>query len=341
MKHPNSAHLECLAELSARLGANPLLSQAASGNTSIKIGNTLWIKSSGAWLAHALREEIFVGVNVDAIRASVMRDEEPESAPVSGKGRASVETAMHSVLPDAVVIHVHSVNAIAWAVRRDGPVEVARRLAGIDWRWIPYVASGLALARAVMAAVVQAPRTRVFLLANHGLVVTGPDIETADALLKEIEARLTIEPRRAPGPDIQALEHATDCPGWRMESRLRCHALASDGATFEIVTSGILFPCQAIFLAENLPRLAPGGTVSGAFENSRFLLVENAGVLTSEQFSRTEREVLEGLAEVALRVPDSGRVRYLTSREVDALLNADVYRYRGTVESNETRLSVR
>ena len=27
---------------------------------------------------------------------------------------------MHAVMPHRVVIHVHSVNAIAWAVRRDG-----------------------------------------------------------------------------------------------------------------------------------------------------------------------------------------------------------------------------
>src|ERR1019366_1279525 len=50
----------------------------------------------------------------------------------------SVETAMHAVLPHSVVLHVHSVNTIAWAVRRDGPSELAARLEGIDWAWIPY-----------------------------------------------------------------------------------------------------------------------------------------------------------------------------------------------------------
>ena len=35
---------------SARVGNNPLLVQAGSGNTSIKLDGVLWIKASGKWL---------------------------------------------------------------------------------------------------------------------------------------------------------------------------------------------------------------------------------------------------------------------------------------------------
>jgi rhamnose utilization protein RhaD (predicted bifunctional aldolase and dehydrogenase) len=322
MKDSDREHLECLAELSARLGNNPLLTQAASGNTSLKIGNTLWIKSSGAWLSRALREQIFVGVKLDTMRNAVQGDKEPTPIIVSGTGRASVETPMHSVLPESVVIHVHSVNMIAWAVRRDGSMELEQRLTGLDWRWIPYVASGLPLARAILAALAQAPRTRIFVLANHGLVITGPDMASAERLLDEVEDRIRIEPRSAPMPDFTALQSAA-WPGWQSEPQARPHSLATDPTCFEIVTSGTLFPCQAIFLAEGV----------------RFCLLEGRGVLTRDDFSRTEREVLEGLAEVALRIPDVLCVRYLSSSEVDALLNADVYRHCGQSNDLEGKVS--
>jgi rhamnose utilization protein RhaD (predicted bifunctional aldolase and dehydrogenase) len=56
---------------------------------------------------------------------------------------------MHAVLPQRVIIHVHSVNTIAWAVRQDGRARLTERLAGVPWQWIPYVPSGLPLARAI------------------------------------------------------------------------------------------------------------------------------------------------------------------------------------------------
>ena len=39
--------LDPLVRLSARLGRDPLLVQASSGNTSIKLDGVLWIKASG------------------------------------------------------------------------------------------------------------------------------------------------------------------------------------------------------------------------------------------------------------------------------------------------------
>jgi len=41
------------------------------------------------------------------------------------------------VLPHAVVIHVHSVNTIAWAIREDAPARLEELLHGMQWQWIP------------------------------------------------------------------------------------------------------------------------------------------------------------------------------------------------------------
>ncbi|MBK7285418.1 MAG: hypothetical protein IPI83_14890 [Sphingomonadales bacterium] len=43
-----------LCEVSARIGADPMLIQGPGGNTSFKSGDELWVKASGAWLAEAL-----------------------------------------------------------------------------------------------------------------------------------------------------------------------------------------------------------------------------------------------------------------------------------------------
>ena len=50
--------LDNLRTLSARVGADPLLVQAAGGNTSLKDGGTMWIKASGTWLKDAAARDI-------------------------------------------------------------------------------------------------------------------------------------------------------------------------------------------------------------------------------------------------------------------------------------------
>ena len=70
--------LASLAEISARVGADRLLVQAAGGNTSIKLGDTLWIKASGQWLADALAKPIFVPVDFNALRSAFEAGEDVE-----------------------------------------------------------------------------------------------------------------------------------------------------------------------------------------------------------------------------------------------------------------------
>ena len=65
------AELAELEALSARIGADPLLTQGAGGNTSLKIDGTLWIKASGTWLAHALERRIMVPVEIEPLLGAV------------------------------------------------------------------------------------------------------------------------------------------------------------------------------------------------------------------------------------------------------------------------------
>ncbi|HWE48421.1 MAG TPA: class II aldolase/adducin family protein [Bryobacteraceae bacterium] len=202
--------------LSARIGSDPLLVQASSGNTSLKANGAMCIKGSGKWLAHAGEPGSFVQLPLDSLRASLDRNED-----VAAIGGPSIETAMHAVIPRRVVIHVHSVNTIAWAVRRDGEERLGERLAGLPWRWIPYVASGLPLARAIQAALAVCPDTNIFVLANHGLVICGDDCTQAAETLHTVEQRVAISPRNEPQTD--------------------------DPVTARILQRGVLYPCQAMF----------------------------------------------------------------------------------------------
>ena len=346
--HPNLVavglhrELACLRQLSARIGSDPLLVQASNGNISIKLEGILWIKGSGKWLARANHEEMLIPVDLAEAREAVEQGGEIAQQPISRKPmRPSIETAMHAVLPHRVVIHVHSINTIAWAIRLDGFNELAARLRGLHWQWIPYAASGIPLAQKIEMAVARAKDTSVFILANHGLVVCGQDCSTAEQLLCEVERRLVIPPRPFPAPDTALLENISRFSGWQYPNFDSLHALGTDKAALKILKGGVLYPCQAIFLGEMLilPRTFVASRLRARLTASErppiFVVVERSGVLLHENINIAERANLIGLMEVIRRTKESGRLRYLTTEEVEKMLNEGGRGYRDEAETDE------
>jgi rhamnose utilization protein RhaD (predicted bifunctional aldolase and dehydrogenase) len=320
--------MDALRELSARVGSEPLLVQASNGNTSIKVNGTLWIKASGRWLANATREELFMGVGLAAINRS-LHGGLGISARYDSKDdlRPSIETPMHAAIPHRVVIHVHSINAISWAIRLDGPEQIKDRLAGLHWQWIPYAPSGNPLAREIAKAAGRAPETDVFILGSHGLVVCGKDCDAAEKLLREVDWRLALPPRKFPKPNLDALKVIARFPGWEFPEVQAVHALATDPRCRNILQGGILYPCQAIFLGQKLAFL-PAWMAESRFKEwldvqqcvPAFVAVEGIGVMINTKMTRAERATLRALAEVTLRAAEPAPLRYLTEREVAEVL---------------------
>lgn len=335
-----AAHeLELLLATSTRIGREPLLVQAASGNTSVKLDGRLFVKASGKWLAHAEAEDILIPVDLDDARRRIDQGIDPAGQSVLVNGTllgTSVETAMHAVLPHRVVLHVHSVNTIAWAVRADGRANLETRLIGMEWQWVPYVPSGLALARGVADAMARNPQANVLVLANHGLVVCGDSCDEAEAVLAEVECRLAAVPRISAEPDAVRLQNlAASATGWRVPRSSALHEAAIDPVSRRILMGGTLYPCQAIFLTRRA--LGFSFDVDAAeLRNTAepFVLVEGAGMLVRENLNAAALLTLEGLAQLLRRIPERAPVRYLSDAEVNDLLCADVYKYRERVEGN-------
>src|SRR5215475_11821634 len=144
--------LSDLKAMSARVGRDPLLIQGAGGNSSLKREGVLWVKASGTWLQDAEKAAIFLPVDLELARRRFSSGEEKVAA-ISSAGtpaglRPSIETSLHAFLPQSIVLHVHSVNALAWCIRAEGAPALGERLDGLNWAWLPYCRPGLPLPRA-------------------------------------------------------------------------------------------------------------------------------------------------------------------------------------------------
>jgi rhamnose utilization protein RhaD (predicted bifunctional aldolase and dehydrogenase) len=328
------SEIASLLRLSARLGRDPLLVHASSGNTSLKLNGTLWIKASGKWLANADQEQILVPVPLSECLER-MKEGRPFG---SGDGQRasrlspSIETFMHAVLPQRFVVHVHCVNTLAWAVRSDAPARLSEKLAGLPWQWIPYLPSGLPLARAVQLASSMHPDSSIFVLGNHGLVVCGEDCTEIDSILSEMQRRLAVHPRPVPRPKIGLLQRAERVSGWQLPESETLHSLATDVIARRIIQGGVLYPCQAIFLGPIPQSFSETGDRS-----CPFLIVEGSGVLINERITAADYAVLNGFAEVVRRIDTSAPLRYLTEHEVNSVLTDDSHRYRMSADNSAIR----
>lgn len=324
------AELAQLRELSARIGGDPLLTQASTGNTSIKLDDVLWIKASGRWLADAKHEDILVPLDLREVKRYMSRQVDPAEVYAC----ASIETAMHAVLPHPVVLHVHSVNTIAWAVREDARQQLQCRLDGLRWQWVPYVPSGLPLAREIERALSVSADANVLVLGNHGLVIAGDSCEEVTQLLSEAERRLAICPRPANTADYHALDEITGGSSWGLPEDKGIHALATDAASQAILSGGILFPCQSIFsnstsaeVFQAVPWPLSTDRCERLYRTRPFLMIEGRGVILRKTMTSSQRAMMSGLAQVVQRINSSAPIHYLSDEEVEYSTRTIASRY--------------
>jgi rhamnose utilization protein RhaD (predicted bifunctional aldolase and dehydrogenase) len=308
--------LQALARVSAELGGNRLLIQAAGGNTSVKVDGVLWVKASGRWLAKALDEPIFAALDLPKLtQAMALGDPACETCDafvrpdLSAPGlRPSVETTLHAGLPQRFVLHVHCVETISNAVLEDGATRVAPLLAGLKWTWVPYIRPGFPLFRTIT------PGADVYVFANHGLVVAADTIEAAVALLADVGRRLARPIQPAPVRPARSAERA----GYRFAN---APALTLYGAKF--AAAGTLHPDHLVFLGSG------AALIDSVVGTPPVILAPGFPPLVREDLAPAPLALAECLGEVAARFAPDDRPRYFTAQQESELIHwdAEIYRH--------------
>ncbi|WP_114391456.1 class II aldolase/adducin family protein [Notoacmeibacter marinus] len=328
------ADLHDLAILSARVGSDPLLIQAAGGNTSVKDDDVMWIKASGTRLAEALDREIFVPVDLPAMQAALDdpdadADQTERFALGDTSLRPSIETSLHAVFTQRVVVHVHCVNTLAHVVRQDAGPLLDKRLATFDWCLVPYTKPGAQLAEQVRTRL--GPKTNVVLLVNHGLIVAGETVAETQELLNRVVDALRVMPAPSRTVDTGALETLLT-PGWRVaEPGAAVHQLALDPDRMRQACGGSLYPDHVIFCG--IGATVAEADLPDAFEAPVFVLVPGWGAVMRTDASQGAEALMNCLGNVLLRVPREATLNYLTLEQNAELLDWDAEKYRSKLNA--------
>jgi len=274
----------CIRELIAmchRLAADPRRVVAGGGNASVKDGDTMYIKASGAAMS-TLREREVVPVSVPAVLAVLERRDWPadrderEAAvveamlaarvdPVPGGARPSVETVLHAALAWRYVLHVHPVDVNALGCSREGHGRAGAVLnaPGVRGVWMPYCDPGITLGARIhrVVAGLEAP-PNVLILANHGLLVGGETPAAVGRLVRRVErlsahaAGIRRPRQRRPSKPERALARlvapvvrgALEMPVTVLyDGRPALLALTADAEVGHLATAGPISPDQIVY----------------------------------------------------------------------------------------------
>lgn len=313
--------LSALARVSAELGSNRLLVQAAGGNTSLKDDGVLWVKASGRWLSKALDEPVFVPVDLPRLMSALAaNDPACETCDafvrhdLSPPGlRPSVETTLHAGLPQRFVLHVHCVETISHAILVDGAERLAALLDGLNWRWVPYIRPGLPLFRTIT------PGADIYVLQNHGLVVAADTLEAAVDLIGTVGRRLA-RPIHAPNGARRRVEragyHFADAP-----------ALAEHSV--RLAAAGAYYPDHLVFLGSG------AATFENAVGSPPVILAPGCPPLVRDDLGPAPIAMAGCLADVAVRLAPDDRPRYFTAQQEYELTHWDAEVYRQSLPGAE------
>ena len=296
--------------LSARLGADPLQIQGPGGNTSLKADGAMWIKASGTELARARTDDVFVAVDLARARAEIdgAGDGTCRAAMLDGASpiRPSIETTFHALLPQRVVLHTHSVLALAHVTSDEGTEAALGKLSGMGAVAVPYRKPGLPLTLAIREAL--RPDTRVLLLRNHGLIVAGDTVAEADERIREVENRLALPVREAE-PDLAPAPN-----GWV--------APVGTEAVDERATEGSFWPDHVVFLGPGL-----ASSVGDALAEQRAAFADGRALLRVDA-PPVAAAMLRCLSDVFARLPKDWTPRPIGREAEAALMDWDAEAYR-------------
>ena len=339
-----SPDIQDLLGLAARLGQDPLVIQGPGGNISHKRDGVMWVKASGTWMMNAMAQPILVPVDLAAVLAG-LKAGDPSCETCSAfvrhdllpsPLRPSIETTLHAVMPQRVVLHVHCVETIAQACLSDASERLAAALAGLEWAFVPYVRPGVSLA--LKMAEHLGRKTNVVVLGNHGLVVAGDSAAEAAELRAEVSRRLARPPRpRAASNVDQTWPRRFEGAGYRMAEDDALHAIATDPASLAVARRGSLYPDHVVFLGPGIVEAQGAETAAGAAHRvgrpaAPLVVAPGLGVLMHDDASASAHALARCLADVTCRLSGDDPIDPLTAEDEADLLDWDAEKYRQSLD---------
>lgn len=170
-------------DLCRLIGTWPDWVQGPGGNCSIKEGNRLIVKKSGALIADTTHEKGWVSCDISQIQVALQEGCEDIAATVlDGTGKPSIEAFLHT-FPPRMIVHLHP-TPLMGALCSEEPIHYKE----YPNRTVPYLKPGIPLTKALEAA--YDPSVPIYFLKNHGIIFMGNTTDEILDMMSNVQTHL-------------------------------------------------------------------------------------------------------------------------------------------------------
>ena len=344
-KIKNSKEFSQFLEFSKEIGKDISMVQAAGGNTSMKLGDTMWVKASGKWLINACAEEIMVPVNISKVK-TILKNEEFSEKELSVSKisddkialRPSVETPLHAVLDFKYVLHTHDVNVISIAIQNNSQALFKNVMSEFNWKFLPYIKPGIELSKQLLA--IKSKSDNVFVLQNHGLIVCGDSLDEIKQLNLKIRESLENEVIKKVKLNYKndiRLEINLQNTEYKFLNEDYAFTLANNKTWLKKISFGSFLPDLLVFLGPKVLTIEPDPENLSMILNklselslplNACVILAGVGVIVRKDSLKGTAELIRLLYELMLRVPDEANLEYFNNNQISELLNWEAEHYR-------------
>jgi rhamnose utilization protein RhaD (predicted bifunctional aldolase and dehydrogenase) len=329
-----------------QIGADPLLVQGAGGNVSWKDGDALWVKASGTWLGEAELREIFVPVNLPLLQTSINNQDftvEPEVVSDSDL-RPSIETLLHALMPQKVVVHLHAVEILAHLVQVNAKEKI-KSLVGdaVKWIYVDYFKPGADLARSVSMQLTSRSDADVVFMGNHGVVIGGDDVDDITNILRTL---LSILQTKFSHSLVEASNSAYESEflAWNYApcSDKEVRLIANKNELMSrLPHEWALYPDHVVFLGAKPAILETNFKLADLEKIARdappFIFASGNGVYQNLDATAAQTNQLRCYYDVMIRQSATNKLATLSGRQVYELLDWDAEKFRQSLIDNKLK----
>lgn len=291
------------------------MSHGPGGNTSIKINDSIYVKSSGTWLKDSLKKKSFIKINLNSIKKNI----ENEKKWIYSKSASypSIETTMHAVINKKYVVHLHSISVLSYAILKNGKKLLESKLKDMKWIWIKYKKPGLNLAKEIKRKM--SNDTNIYILQNHGIIIASNTLIKINSLLKKIEAKL----KKKISFNLKKIKKNNFLiKNFKKPKDKIIEIFAWEKKSFEIIKSNkSLYPDNTVFLNNKIRTYNSINDFLKKKNEKNIIVIKNTGVFLKKNISKTEYDMLLCLAELLIVVPENFILSFLNNKEKNELIN--------------------
>lgn len=302
--------------LSSKLGSDFNFIQASGGNTSIKIDDTIHIKSSGTWLADSVTQNIFTVLDLIKSKNQAYKRIESDYSRFILKPstrRPSMEAGMHCVIDKKYIFHFHHLQTLFFLISSNGNNELKKLFSNYDIGFLDYTKPGLDLTNAILQNKFE--QKDIIFLKNHGVIVSSNSFFKLEEMIHIFEKKM-FKPLLI---DTSPVDEEI--------SLFKCNV--ADQSKLINLFNSYLYPDQVVFLT-NLNNCNDIASFKDSIYEYAFLY--EYGLVYKNSISKTLRDMLKFHFNLCILLLKETTLNELTSTDAAAILNMTEEKFRKSIE---------